>query len=160
MKTEKEKIEAGDKVKFTAPKELVTVDGKTYKVDITKSYEVIAPFTDFDGIEACLLKMDGFDQPFMCNDITVVEKASENPDSEDVRKLEDEAMAFRALKAAVDAIPPYSLGYVFKINDQIVAAHSLEEAIGIYRKECTTTIKSVYLECESSAYIQNEIPVI
>lgn len=68
---------------------------------------------------------------------------------------------YEVLKNFVDGIPRWSLGYVYNINGRLVAAHSLEEAVGIYRQESTNvTIESIKLMERDCAYIQNEIPLV
>lgn len=68
---------------------------------------------------------------------------------------------YEVLKNFVSKIPTISLGYVFKVNRRLVAAHSLEEAIGMFRQQADSeTIESVQLLERDCALIQNEIPLI
>jgi len=65
------------------------------------------------------------------------------------------------LKDFVAIIPPYSHGYIFKVNHTLVGARTIDDAIGLFRKEYPTeAVESVILQSKDGALLQNEIPVV
>lgn len=121
---------------------------------------VLFLFTDWDNAQSCILEINGIQTPFLIKDLKLKEKAPEPMPNEE-EKEQKNPEPNEVLRDFVATIPRWSLGYVYQINRQLVAAQSLEEAIGIFREsDNITTIESIKLMDHDNALIQNEIPVI
>lgn len=116
--------------------------------------KVLFLFTDWDDVQACILEINDIQSPFRISDLQLKEKAPED------EPRQEYPSPYSVLKEFVKTIPTWSLSYVYQINDKLVAAKSITDAIGIYyqSEESPVVIDSVKLL--DHALVQNEIPLI
>ena len=72
------KFESGDIVEVTADLKLTTDDGGTTLLMFGREGEVLTAYTDWEGIEAVLVKFDGFTRPILASDLALKQKAEKS----------------------------------------------------------------------------------
>ena len=72
------KFESGDIVEVTADLKLTTDDGDTTLLMFGREGEVLTAYTDWEGIEAVLVKFDGFTRPILASNLALKQKAEKS----------------------------------------------------------------------------------
>lgn len=72
------KFEPGNIVEVTADLKLTTDDGGTTLLMFGREGEVVTAYTDWEGIEAVLVKFDGFTRPILASDLALKQKAEKS----------------------------------------------------------------------------------
>ena len=153
------KIEVNDIVTIVADVSFTDDEGNVQMRMKDCDGRVLFLFRDWQNVDACILEVNGVQTPFRLTDLRLKEKAPMPAEKEEHHENPE---PYEVLKNFVATIPRWSIAYVYQINDELVAARSIEEAIGIFYQSKTeqVVIDNVKLLNHNHALVQNEIPLI
>lgn len=129
MTEQERKFQIGDIVRVTAGITIEKPDGsEKFIVDKNKDYEVVFVFNGYGGEEICILRMDGFDQPFSESDLVIIDRFETTPESKFDYASKTEVLDF------LRNYPMFVEGDLYEIDGYMIAAKSLDCAIDVYRE--------------------------